>query len=157
MRPGIPVHRRRTRSRRPHHPSGEGSRAATNPPGTARTARSPYPLLPRLESSLALQLVPASPVGSLKLTGHHIGSTPNGQRPPVMAPSVALGVAKVVLHLPESHSLKEKRQVVHGLLRRVRAEFQVSAAEVGGLGRWRLAELPALRRRDLELGPNSPE
>src|SRR5450756_2618386 len=104
MRPGIPVHRRRTRSRRPHHPSGEGSRAATNPPGTARTARSPYPLLPRLESSLALQL-----------TGHHIGSTPNGQRPPVMAPSVALGVAKVVLHLPESHSLKEKRQVVHGL------------------------------------------
>jgi uncharacterized protein len=58
-----------------------------------------------------------------------------------MASSVAVGVAKVVLHLPESHSLKEKRQVVHGLLRRVRAEFQVSAAEVGELGRWQLAEL----------------
>jgi uncharacterized protein YlxP (DUF503 family) len=55
--------------------------------------------------------------------------------------SVAVGVAKVVLHLPDSRSLKAKRQVVHGLLRRVRAEFQVSAAEVGELDRWQLAEL----------------
>ena len=58
-----------------------------------------------------------------------------------MVASVALGVAKVVLHLPESHSLKEKRQVVQGLLRRVRSEFQVAAAEVGDRDRWQLAEL----------------
>jgi uncharacterized protein YlxP (DUF503 family) len=58
-----------------------------------------------------------------------------------MAPAVALGVAKVVLHLPESHSLKEKRHVVHGLLRRVRKEFQVAAAEIGDRDRWQLAEL----------------
>jgi uncharacterized protein YlxP (DUF503 family) len=58
-----------------------------------------------------------------------------------MAGSVALGVARVVLHLPESHSLKEKRHVVHGLLRRVRTEFQVAAAEVGDRDRWQLAEL----------------
>lgn len=58
-----------------------------------------------------------------------------------MAFSVAIGVAKLVLHLPESGSLKAKRQVVHGLLRRVRAEFQVTAAEVGELDLWQRAEL----------------
>jgi uncharacterized protein len=58
-----------------------------------------------------------------------------------MVPSVAVGVAKVVLHLPDSGSLKAKRQVVSGLLRRVRAEFQVAAAEVGERDRWQLAEL----------------
>lgn len=58
-----------------------------------------------------------------------------------MAFSVAVGIAKVVLHLPESGSLKAKRQVVHSLLRRVRAEFQVSAAEVGELDLWQRAEL----------------
>jgi uncharacterized protein YlxP (DUF503 family) len=54
---------------------------------------------------------------------------------------IALGVARVVLHLPASGSLKSKRMVVSSLLRRVRAEFRVSAAEVGELDRWQLAEL----------------
>jgi uncharacterized protein len=58
-----------------------------------------------------------------------------------MTSSVALGVARVVLHLPESGSLKSKRQVVSGLLRRLRQELKVSAAEVGELDRWQLAEL----------------
>ena len=58
-----------------------------------------------------------------------------------MAAKLALGVARVVLHLPDSGSLKSKRQVVSGLLRRVRTEFQVSAAEVGELDRWQVAEL----------------
>ena len=58
-----------------------------------------------------------------------------------MASTVAVGVARVVLHLPDSGSLKTKRQVVSGLLRRVRTQFQVSAAEVGELDRWQLAEL----------------
>ncbi len=58
-----------------------------------------------------------------------------------MASQLAIGVARVVLHLPDSGSLKAKRQVVSGLLRRVRAQFQVSAAEVGELDRWQLAEL----------------
>jgi uncharacterized protein YlxP (DUF503 family) len=70
-----------------------------------------------------------------------LASSANGQKQTVMAPSVAIGVAKVILHLPDSGSLKAKRQVVHGLLRRVRAEFKVSAAEVGELDRWQLAEL----------------
>jgi uncharacterized protein len=58
-----------------------------------------------------------------------------------MASSLVLGLAKVVLHLPDSGSLKAKRQVVSGLLRRVRAKFQVAAAEVGERDRWQLAEL----------------
>ena len=58
-----------------------------------------------------------------------------------MASSLVLGLAKVVLHLPDSSSLKAKRQVVSGLLRRVRARFQVAAAEVGERDRWQLAEL----------------
>ena len=58
-----------------------------------------------------------------------------------MASTVAVGVARVVLHLPESGSLKSKRHVISGLLRRVRAEFQVAAAEVGDRDRWQLAEL----------------
>ena len=58
-----------------------------------------------------------------------------------MAGTVSVGVLKIVLHLPESGSLKSKRQVVGGLLRRIRAEFQVSAAEVGDGNLWQLAEL----------------
>jgi uncharacterized protein YlxP (DUF503 family) len=58
-----------------------------------------------------------------------------------MASSIAIGIARVVLHLPESGSLKSKRHVVSGLLRRVRTQFQVAAAEVGERDRWQLAEI----------------
>src|SRR2546423_14724069 len=58
-----------------------------------------------------------------------------------MASSVALGVARVVLHLPDSGSLKSKRMIVSGLLRRLRQQLKVSAAEVGKLDRWQIAEL----------------
>lgn len=58
-----------------------------------------------------------------------------------MASSLAVGIARVVLHIPESGSLKSKRQVVSGLLRRIRARFQVAAAEVGERDRWQLAEI----------------
>ncbi len=54
---------------------------------------------------------------------------------------MTLGVARVVLHLPESGSLKSKRHVVSGLLRRLRSELKVAAAEVGELDRWQLAEI----------------
>jgi uncharacterized protein YlxP (DUF503 family) len=54
---------------------------------------------------------------------------------------VNVGILRVVLHLPNSGSLKAKRQVVAGLLKRVRNEFSVAAAEVGEGDRWQLAEL----------------
>lgn len=58
-----------------------------------------------------------------------------------MAFSPVVGVLRITLHVPASTSLKAKRQVTHGLLRRVRTRFQVAAAEVGDGDRWQLAEL----------------
>jgi len=55
--------------------------------------------------------------------------------------SPVVGVLTVTLHLPESLSLKAKRQVVAGLLRRVRTRFGVAAAEVGDRDKWQLAEV----------------
>ena len=58
-----------------------------------------------------------------------------------MSSPLAVGLLRVVLHIPDSGSLKSKRQVISGLLRRVRSQFQVAAAEVGERDRWQLAEL----------------
>src|ERR1700756_1163394 len=58
-----------------------------------------------------------------------------------MGAPMTVGVMRVVLHLPESGSLKSKRQVVSGLLRRLRQELKVAAAGVGARDRWQLAEL----------------
>src|SRR5438105_12963885 len=58
-----------------------------------------------------------------------------------MSSALTVGLLRVVIHLPESGSLKSKRQVVSGLLRRLRQELKVAAAEVGELDRWQLAEL----------------
>ena len=58
-----------------------------------------------------------------------------------MSAPLTVGLLRVVIHLPESGSLKSKRQVVSGLLRRLRQELSVAAAEVGELDRWQLAEL----------------
>ena len=54
---------------------------------------------------------------------------------------MVIGPIRVTLHLPNAGSLKAKRQVVSGLLKRVRHEFQVAAAEVGDRDHWQLAEL----------------
>jgi len=54
---------------------------------------------------------------------------------------MVIGTLRLTLHLPDSGSLKDKRQVVSGLLRRVRQQFQVAAAEVGDRDRWQLAHL----------------
>jgi uncharacterized protein YlxP (DUF503 family) len=58
-----------------------------------------------------------------------------------MPAGVLVGVLRVVLHLPEGGSLKAKRQVVSGLLRQVRNQFGVAAAEVGSSDLWQLAEI----------------
>ncbi len=54
---------------------------------------------------------------------------------------MVIGILTLTLHLPNSGSLKSKRHVVSGLLRRVRQQFQVAAAEVGERDRWQLAQL----------------
>jgi uncharacterized protein len=58
-----------------------------------------------------------------------------------MTLSPVIGVLRITLHLPSSTSLKAKRQIVQGLLHRIRTRFQVAAAEVGDGNRWQLADL----------------
>jgi uncharacterized protein len=52
-----------------------------------------------------------------------------------------VGALRVILQLPDSHSLKDKRQIVRSLLSRARNEFAVAAAEVGDPERWQIATL----------------
>ncbi len=52
-----------------------------------------------------------------------------------------VGACRIRLHLPASHSLKDKRQVVKSVLARVRAQFEVSANEVDDLEVWQLATI----------------
>lgn len=52
-----------------------------------------------------------------------------------------VGACRVVLHLPESHSLKEKRHVVKSIIARVHNQFNVSAAEVEDQDLWQQAVL----------------
>lgn len=56
-----------------------------------------------------------------------------------MAAIVAAGHLR--LHLPLSHSLKEKRQVLRSLQSRLRDDFGLSVAETGAHDSWQLAEL----------------
>jgi uncharacterized protein len=47
----------------------------------------------------------------------------------------------VTLHLPASHSLKDKRQVVRSLSDRLRRKFNVAVAEVEEQDQWQTAVL----------------
>jgi uncharacterized protein YlxP (DUF503 family) len=52
-----------------------------------------------------------------------------------------VGVSQITLHLPGSHSLKDKRQVVKSLITRIRNQFEVAIAEVDAQDRWQIARL----------------
>ncbi|MGH7759692.1 MAG: DUF503 domain-containing protein [Candidatus Dormibacteria bacterium] len=52
---------------------------------------------------------------------------------------MVIGSLVLTLHLPQSQSLKAKRQVVSSLTQRVRRQFNVAAAEVDRLDAWQLA------------------
>ena len=52
-----------------------------------------------------------------------------------------IGVLTVKLHIPWSHSLKEKRQVIKSLCAKARQHYNVAAAEVGAQELWQSAEL----------------
>ena len=54
---------------------------------------------------------------------------------------MVVGTCKVTLHLAESHSLKEKRQVLKSIISRVRPKFNVSIAEVKDQDLWQRATL----------------
>ncbi|MGC4117030.1 MAG: DUF503 domain-containing protein [Myxococcales bacterium] len=52
-----------------------------------------------------------------------------------------VAVARITLAIPEAGSLKSKRHVVHKVLDKVKARFNVSAAEVADLDLWQRATL----------------
>ncbi len=52
-----------------------------------------------------------------------------------------LGIGHVSIHIPESHSLKEKRRVVKSITQRVRSRFDVAIAEVDDQDVWQVATI----------------
>jgi uncharacterized protein len=55
--------------------------------------------------------------------------------------SMVIGACEITLHLPECHSLKEKRQIIKSLMARVRHQFEVAIAEVDEHDRWQIARI----------------
>ena len=55
--------------------------------------------------------------------------------------TMIVGISEITLHLPESHSLKDKRQVIQSVMTRVRQRFEVAIAEVGENDVWQIAKL----------------
>ena len=54
---------------------------------------------------------------------------------------MVIGSLIVSIHIPESHSLKEKRQVVQSVVARLRRTFNIAVAEVGDQDTWQLATI----------------
>ncbi len=54
---------------------------------------------------------------------------------------MVIGICTVVLEIPASHSLKDKRRVVKSILAKVRNQFNVSIAEVDANESWQSAVL----------------
>ena len=52
-----------------------------------------------------------------------------------------VGAVSFDLHLPQVHSLKEKRAVIKPILEGARRRYLVAAGEVGGQDRWQRARL----------------
>lgn len=52
---------------------------------------------------------------------------------------MVLGICRLTLRLPETHSLKEKRRVVKSLTQRMQSRFNVSVAEVEHQDVWQVA------------------
>ena len=52
-----------------------------------------------------------------------------------------VGVSQITLHLPASHSLKDKRQVIQSIMTRTRQKYEVAIAEVDEQDHWQIAKL----------------
>jgi uncharacterized protein YlxP (DUF503 family) len=52
-----------------------------------------------------------------------------------------VGFARLALAIPDARSLKDKRHVLHKVIDRVRARFNVAVAEVGENDRWQRASV----------------
>lgn len=49
-----------------------------------------------------------------------------------------VGICEIELSIPESHSLKDKRQILRSLLDNLKNKFNVSVAEVDKMDAWQL-------------------
>jgi uncharacterized protein len=56
-----------------------------------------------------------------------------------MDASMHVGVCRLTLRLAESHSLKEKRQVVRSVVERLRRQYNAAVAEVESQDSWQTA------------------
>lgn len=54
---------------------------------------------------------------------------------------MVIGVLRVTLVIHDSHSLKDKRQVLKSVIEKVRGRFNVSVAETGANDLWQRAEI----------------
>ncbi len=54
---------------------------------------------------------------------------------------MVIGVCQITLHLPECHSLKEKRQIIKSIIARVHNQLEVAVAEVEDNDRWQIATI----------------
>ncbi len=54
---------------------------------------------------------------------------------------MVIGVARVVLHIPASQSLKDKRQVMKSLIAQVQRQFQLAVTEVEQHDQWQIGVL----------------
>ncbi len=52
-----------------------------------------------------------------------------------------VGICQITLHLPECHSLKDKRQIIKSVMARVRNHFEVAIAEVEDQDLWQIAKV----------------
>jgi uncharacterized protein len=50
-----------------------------------------------------------------------------------------VAVCAIKFRLPDNHSLKGKRQIVHSIIGRIQNRFHVTAAEVEGQGLWQVS------------------
>jgi uncharacterized protein YlxP (DUF503 family) len=51
---------------------------------------------------------------------------------------MVIGIARVVMHMPASQSLKDKRQILKSLIAQVQRQYQVAAAEVERHDQWQI-------------------
>ena len=54
---------------------------------------------------------------------------------------MAIGLLTLEIHIPESHSLKDKRQVLRSLKDRLRGRFNVAVAELDHQESWQRAQV----------------
>jgi len=54
---------------------------------------------------------------------------------------MSVGILTLTLHLPDSHSLKDKRRILSPILARLHKEFNISVIESGHQDVWQSSEL----------------